>query len=359
MLHHHAFYPINRANHAKFGDDFVRAGNLVSNGAYVLTESIPQGHVKVVKNPHFHAVETIKIDTVFFYPTENIETELRRFRSGELHTTYEVPVTQTRWIKENMAAEYREDPYLGIYFYSANMTKEPWKSSKDLRHALNLAIDRQAIVEKITAQGETPSFSFVPTGTEGYTPQVPDYAGWTQAQRDEKARELVKAAGYGPGGKPLEMEILSNTNDNHRKIAIAIASMWQAKLGLKVTLNNQEWKVFLSTRDEKSYKDVVRQGWIADYNDAVTFLDLLRSDVVQQNPSGYANPAFDALLNEASKATDPEKRRTLLQSAEKLALEDAAVFPIYVYANQNMVSKNVTGWNADILGVHPSRFMDL
>ncbi len=359
MVHHHAFYPISKANYDKFGDDFIRAGNLVCNGAYMLSESIPQGHVKVVKNPHFHAADSVKIDTVFFYPTENIETELRRFRSGELHTTYEVPVTQTRWIKENMAEEYREDPYLGIYFYSANMTKEPWKSSKDLRLALNLAIDRQAIVEKITAQGETPSFSFVPTGTENYTPQAPEYATWTQAQRDEKARELVKAAGYGPGGKPLALEILYNTNENHRKIAIAIASMWQQKLGVKVTLNNQEWKVFLSTRDEKSYKDVVRQGWIADYNDAVTFLDLLRSDVVQQNPSGYANPAYDALMDEANKTADAEKRRELLQKAEALALEDVAVFPIYVYANQNMVSKKVTGWNEDILGNHPSRFMDI
>lgn len=359
MLHHHAFYPISKANYEKHGDDFIRVGNLVSNGAYMLVESIPQGHVKVVKNPHFHAADSVAIDTVYFYPTENLETELRRFRSGELHTTYEVPVTQAKWVRENMAAEYREDPYLGIYFYAPNLTKEPWKSSKDLRLALNLAIDRQAIVEKITGQGETPSFSFVPAGTENYAPYSPEYAAWTQAQRDEKARALVKAAGYGPRGKPLEMEILYNTNENHRKIAIAIASMWQQKLGLKVTLNNQEWKVFLDTRDEKAFKDVVRQGWIADYNDAITFLDLLRSDVTQQNPSGYANAAYDDLLNQANRTPDPEKRRDLLQQAEKVALEDVAVFPIYVYANQNMVSRRVTGWNRDILGIHPSRFMDI
>lgn len=359
MLHHHAFYPISKANFDKHGNEFVRPGNLIGNGAYMLAESVPQGYVKVVKNPHFHSKDSVKIDTVMFYPTENIEAELRRFRAGELHVTYEVPHSQVGWIKQNLADEYRPEPYLGIYFYAPNLTKEPWKSNKDLRLALNLAIDRETICGRITARGEQPSYAFVPKGTEGHTPQDPEYATWTQAQRDAKAVELVQKAGYGRGGKPLELEVLYNTSENHKRVAVAVASMWSQKLGIKTTLNNQEWKVFLDTRDQKAFKDVARQGWIADYNDPITFLDLLRSDVKQQNPSGYANPAYDALLDESAKTSDPAKRRELLQKAERMIIDDVAVFPIYVYSKPQMVSKKVVGWEFDILGNHPSRFLDV
>jgi oligopeptide transport system substrate-binding protein len=359
MLIHHSYAPISKANYEKFGENWVKPGNMVSNGAYMLAESVPQGYVKVVKNPHFYDAAQVKIPTVIFYPTENLETELRRYRSGELHLTYDVPVSQTKWVKENLPKEYRAEPYLGIYFYAANLTKEPWKSNKDLRLALNLGIDRTIIVEKITGRGELPSFAYVPVGAEGYTPQVPDYGSWTQEQRETKAKELLAKHGYGPGGKKLELEVLYNTNENHRKIAIAVSAMWQQKLGVKVTLNNQEWKVYLSTRDEKAFKDVIRQGWIADYNDPITFLDLLRSDVTQQNPSGYANPAYDALLNEANRQLDPAKRTDLLQQAERMMLDDVALFPIYVYAKPQMVSTRVIGWEFDVLGNHPSRWLDI
>ncbi|HYE51576.1 MAG TPA: peptide ABC transporter substrate-binding protein [Azospirillaceae bacterium] len=358
-LTHNSTFPISKANYEKFGDDYVKAGNLVSNGAYMLKEAVPQGHIKLVKNPHHYAVAQTKIDTVFYYPTENLEAELKRYRSGELHITYEVPVSQMAWLKQNLPNELKLGPYFGTYFYGINMTREPWKSNKDLRLAVNLAVDRQAIVEKIMQQGQVPAFSWVPPGTPNYTQQVPEYAGWTQEQREAKAKELVQKAGYGPGGKPLEVEILFNTSENHRKSAIAIASMLQKVLGAKVTLNNQEWKVFLSTRDEKAFKDLTRHGWLGDYVDPNNFLELLRSDVGKQNPSGYVNPEFDKLLDAANLSQDPEKRRDLMQQAEKLAMEDVPVMPLYFYVSKHMVSPKVEGWHDDIQDMHPSRWLSV
>ncbi|MFC7333678.1 peptide ABC transporter substrate-binding protein [Rhodocista pekingensis] len=359
MLHHHAAYALSKANLERHGDTFIRPGNLVSNGAYMLVEAVPQSHVKLVKNPHYWDAENVRIDTVMFLPTENLDAELRRFRSGELDFTYEVPLTQTDWVKANLPDEYRETPYFGTYFFAPNMTKEPWKSNRDLRMALNLAIDRASICEKITRQGEQPAYAFTPPGVEGYPLPLPDHAAWTQEQRDAKARELMQKAGYGKGGKPLDLEVLYNTSENHRKVAIAVASMWQQKLGIKVTLNNQEWKVFLDSRDEKKFKDVTRHGWIGDFVDPNTFLELLRSDIGKQNPSGYANPEYDRLMMEANRTQDPEKRAALMRQAEAIVLEDAAVFPLYTYAAQHMVAKRVLNWGDDLLDNHPTRWLDL
>ncbi|WP_225889849.1 peptide ABC transporter substrate-binding protein [Indioceanicola profundi] len=357
MLHHHATYPINKAAYETHGDNFVRPGNYVGNGAYMLAEAVPQSHVKLVKNPHFHAKDEVQIDTVYYYVTEQLEAELRRFRAGELDVTYEVPVSQMDWVQANMPQNLRLAPYFGTYFYAPNMTHEPWKSNKDLRLALNLAIDRDVIVRDINKQGQIPAYGWVPPGTTNYENQAPEYAAWTQEQRDAKAKELIQQAGYGPGGQPLEVEILYNTSENHRKLAIAVAAMWQQKLGAKVTLNNQEWKVFLDSRDEKKFKDVTRHGWIGDYNDANNFLELFRTDIGKQNPSGYSNPEFDKLMIEANRTEDVERRAELMQQAERIVIEDVALFPLYFYASKHMISDRVENWNDNLPDYHPTRFL--
>lgn len=359
MLHHHSAYAVSKANVEKFGADFVKPGNLVTNGAYMLAEAVPQSHIKMVKNPHHYDAAATKIDTVFYYPTENQEAELKRYRAGELHLTYEVPVSQMQWLRQNMAAELHLAPYFGTYFYAPNLTREPWKSNKDLRLALYLAIDRDLLVDKINQRGEIPAYSFVPPNTTNYVQQVLEYARWTQEQRDAKAKELFAKAGYGPGGKPLDLEILYNTQENHRKLAIAVASMWQQKLGVKVTLNNQEWKVFLSTRDEKQFKDVTRHGWIGDYNDANNFLELVRGDIGKQNPSAFSDPQYDRLMTEANATADVAKRAALLQQAERLMLEEVALFPLHFYSSRHMISPKLIGWTDNLQDLHPSRFLDV
>lgn len=358
-LQHTATFAISAANFRAHGDDFVRPGNLVSNGAFTLAEAVPQSHVKLVRNPLFHAADEVALDAVYYYPTENREAELKRYRTGELDLTYDLPDGQIAWVRQNMPGELRIAPFFSTYWFCINLRREPWKSSPELRAALSLAIDRQLIVDKITQAGEIPSFVVTPPGTENYTAPLPEHANWTQAQRDTLAKELVAKSGYGPSGKVMEVEILFNTSENHRKIAIAIESMWRQKLGIRARLVNQEWKVLLTARAAGNYRDIIRAGWIGDYNDAFSFLSIFQSDVKGQNHSGYDNPDYDRLVKSAAAEIDPNARRQLLERAEAQLLADHAVIPLYTYVTTQMVSTRVTGWQDNIRNLHLSRYMSV
>ncbi|WP_236025320.1 peptide ABC transporter substrate-binding protein [Arenibaculum pallidiluteum] len=353
---HHALFPVSKANVEKFGADYLKPGNLVSNGAYTLAEHVPQSHVKLVKNPAYYGAKDVKVDTVYFYVTEDIDAELKRFRAGDLDATYEMPPQQIPWAKANMADSFRAPAYLGSYYYAFNLTHEPWKSNAKLRKAVSLAVDREILVEKITQAGELPAYGFVPPGIVNYQSATLDYAGMPQKDRDALAKKLFAEAGYGPG-KPLDLEIFYNTNDRHKKIAIAVGGMLKQKLGINTTLTNQEWKVYLDARNQKTYKDVIRVGWIGDYNDPNTFLELLRGDIGPQNPAAYDNPRYNELLSKAGRTADLQERGRIMTEAEALMLEDHPIIPLYYYTRPLMVASYVKGWQDNILNYHPTRFI--
>lgn len=355
---HPSTYPISKAAHERHGADHVRPGNLVSNGAYMLVEYVPQSHLKLVKNPHFHAAGEVAVDTVYFYATEDIDAEFKRFRAGELDTTYEMPPQQIAWVEKTMPEAFRNAPYFGTYVYVFNLNNEPWKSNPDLRKALSLAVDRDLLIEKITQGGELPAYGWIPQGTNHYESQTLDYAELTQDERDALARELVAEAGYGPDN-PLRVEYLSNTSERHRNIAIAIATMWKQKLGVEVDLRTEEWKVFLDTRDKKAYRDLARFGWIGDYNDANSFLDLFRSDIGVQNPADFEDGRYDALLKAAGVEDDLDKRARMMQEAERLLLEAHAIVPIYFFTRPHLAAPHVEGWVGNIMNYHLTRYVSI
>ncbi|MEX2649794.1 MAG: peptide ABC transporter substrate-binding protein [Alphaproteobacteria bacterium] len=339
------------------GDQWTKPGNLVGNGAYMLAEWVPQDHVTLVKNPYFHDAANVMVDKVVFYPTEDIPAELQRYRAGELDTTYEVPSDQIGWIKENLPDEFRNSAYLGVYYYAFNLTQPPFKDNPALRQALALAVDRATLTDKITQAGEFPAYSWIPPGVLDYTSQPLDWAQTSQDERNAMAQKLYTEAGYS-ADNPLEVEILYNTSDNHKKVAIAIAGMWQQVLGVKATLKNEEWKAFLATRSEKQFQ-ITRAGWIGDYNDANTFLDLFLSDVGPINDPGYASAKYDELVKGASVEKDPAKRRAMLEEAERVFLADLPAIPIYHYTTKHMVKPYVTGWVDNILDYHPTRWVSV
>lgn len=339
------------------GDDWTKPGNMVGNGAYMLAEWVPQDHITLVKNPNFHDAANVAVDKVVFYPTEDIPAELQRYRAGELDTTYEVPSDQIPWIKENLPDEFRNSAYLGVYYYAFNLTQPPFKDNLNLRKALALAVDREILVDKITQAGEFPAYSWIPPGVLDYQNQPADWASLSQDERLAEAQKLYAEAGYGPDN-PLEIEILYNTSENHKKIAVAIAGMWQQTLGVKATLRNEEWKVYLETRNQRQYQ-VVRAGWIGDYNDANTFLDLFMSDVGEINTPGYASEAYDAAVKGAGVEKDMAKRKTMLEEAERIFVADLPAIPIYHYTTKHMVKPYVDGWVDNILDYHPSRWLSL
>jgi oligopeptide transport system substrate-binding protein len=357
LLVHHISWPVHKATVEQFGDEWTRPGNSVTNGAYTITEWVPQSKVVLTKNPMFHDAANVKIDTVVMYPTEDIDEEFKRFQAGELDFTYTVPTTKIEWAAANMPNEYRNSPYFGTYYYVINLTKEPLGTNLDLRRALGMAIDRDLIVGKITKGGEAPAYAWVPPGVSGYDQQAVDFAGMTQAERDAEAKRLMSEAGHGPDN-PLKVTILYNNSERHQKIAIAIASMWREKLGVDTTLTNQEWASYLDSRDKKNF-EVARAAWIGDYMDASNFLDLFISSAGERNDAGYNNPKFDELMNAASVNPDPAARQNQLEEAESVFLADMPMLPIYHYRNVKMVSPKVEGVVENVMGFNLSRYMSI
>jgi len=338
------------------GREFFKPGNLVSSGGYRLAEQVPQGHVKLERNPFHRDAAKAAFDTVYFYPTENQETELKRFRAGELDTTYTLPPAQIPWAKANLPDALRLSPQLGTYFLTFNLEKEPWKSKPDLRRALSMVIDREVLTERISQGGEMPSLTFVPPTVTGYQPARPEWADWPMERRVAVAQMLLSKAGY-PGGQGLTLDILFNTADNHRRIAVAVAGMVQQRLGVKSTLTNQEWKVFLDTRRTHNFTGLARHGIIGAYDDPNAFLQFLRTDMGPENPAAYSHPVYDRLMAASVLERDPAKRLEILYQAEALAAADAPIIPLFTYARVRLVSPRLAGWLPNPFDCNPSRFL--
>ncbi len=353
LLTHSTTYAMHRASVEAHGDRVTRPGNLVSNGAYMLTEWVAQSHVKLERNPYYWDNDSTTIDEVYFHAQENRVAEIARYRADEIDITYtDLPVTQLDWIMENLADELVTGPYLGSYYYGFNLEQPPFRDNPQLRRALTLAVDRDIITQQIRKAGEIPAFGWVPPVLNYDSQQMPE-ADWTQAEREAEARRLYAAAGYS-ADNPLEVEILYNTEDSHRVIAIAIASMWRAVLGVETSITNQEWKVYLDTRRQKLETQVFRAGWIGDYNDANTFAAMFLSDS-DLNDSGYVNARYDELIDLAAREIDLERRAEYLEEAERVLLEDLPIMPLYFYATTRLVKPWVAGLGQNIMNHHHSK----
>ena len=356
VLTHSLASPVHRPSIEAHGDRWARPGSMVSNGPYMLEELAMQSHIRLVRNPYYWDNDNVIIDEVFFYPTEDLSAELMRYRAGELSWTYEVPNTQFNWIQANLADELAVSDWLGIYYFGFNTTREPFNDPR-VTKALSMAIDREIITDKLTRFGQRPAFAFTPPGIPGYEPPAPEWAAWTQDQREEHARALLAQAGFGPDN-PLRLEIRYNTHEDHRRISLAIAAMWQQSLGVYASLINEEFRVFLNTRRQRAVTEVFRSGWIGNYLDPMYFLELFFTDN-PQNDVGFFNPEFDRLLNRAARAADLEERLGLLREAEILVLETQPFAPIYTYVSARLVKPYVRGWEPNVLDQHPTRFMFL
>ncbi len=357
LLNHSSTYPMHRPSVEKWGDAVAKPGHLVSNGAYRLDEMVVQSHIKLVRNPHYWNNANTIIDEVWYYPIEDQSSELKRYRAGEIDYTNEVPNNQFKWIKKYLGEELVINPWLGIYYYGFNLTKPPFKDNLNLRKALAMAVDRKILTEKVTQFGERPAYAFVPPGVSSgagtYPPQAPEWASWPREKQLAEAKKLYQAAGYSKTN-PLEVELRYNTSENHKKIAIAVAAMWKQALGVKTRLVNEEWKVFLSNRKQKQVTQVFRAGWISDYNDPMSFLELLHSQH-GINDSAYDNPAYDALLARIAAEPDAEKRTQLMKKAERLMLADQPVMPLYSYVVKRLIKPYVGGVGSNIMDHHYSK----
>ena len=355
LLSHSATYPVHRASLALHGEGFTKAGNMVSNGPYQLVDWVVRSHIELGKNPHYWDADGVRINRILFYPIEDQFTELQRYRSGDLDWTDEVPSTQFARLQETHPDELVVTPWLGSNYFGFNLTRPPFKDNADLRRALALAVDREILTGKVTRFGELPAFGLVPEGAENYSAHKPDWSQWTQEERNTEATRLYASAGY-TADNPLQVEIRYNSSENNKKVALAVASMWKQVLGVNSTLINEEFRVFLQNRSQKAITEVFRAGWISDYNDPYSFLELLYS-TYGRNDTGYNNPSYDLLLQEAASEHIPAARRRLLEAAEAIAMADQPIVPLFTYVTKRMVSTSLRGWENNIMDHHYSKHM--
>lgn len=337
MTTHATTFPVHAATLEAHGNDWTKPGNIVSNGAYILTEHLPNERSVRERNTMYWNNGATIIDKVVALVINDENVALTRYMAGELDRT-EIPAGQYPRLSQSNPDETTVFPRLCSYYYTINLTDTTNPALLDVRvrRALSLAVDRDIIVEKVTAGGQYPAYTFTPEATAGFN--VPDVAAavMTQAERDALAKELLAEAGYGDG---LEIELIYNTSEGHKKIAIAISQMWKQKLGVTVELANQEWKTFLETRGGQDYQ-IARAGWCGDYNEASTFLDLVDSNS-SYNDAKYSNADVDAMLASAKTAADATDLYTKI---EQMIAKDVPIIPIYHYAGNYMIDTDLKNW---------------
>jgi oligopeptide transport system substrate-binding protein len=356
QLTHYTAFPVPRHKVEELGDDWIKPGNIVGNGPYTAVEWLPNTHVKLEKNAAFYDAGNVSIDTVYYYPAEERNAATKRFRAGEIDIQYDFASEQIGWLKENLPDATRIAPYLGIYYYVINIRNAPF-DNQALRQALAMAIDREAIADKVLRTGELPAYSFVPPGTGNYG--EPAYVDWKDMRYQErlaKAKELMAEAGFG-ADNPLKLQLRYNTSETHKKVAIAVAAMWK-QLGVEAEQLNSEVKVHYDDLQEGNFQ-VARAAWIADYNDAQNFLYLMDSSTGVLNYAGYANEEFDRRMAEASRTADLAARADLMRQAEAVAMADMPNIPIYYYVSKDLVAPYVKGWVDNTKDIHRTRWLSV
>lgn len=337
----------------------------VSNGPFMMKELKMKDSINFVKNPNYWDSKDVKLDRIEFKVLDQESSYYAAFKTGQLDMIDKPPVQEIpSLLKDNTATSY---PYLGTYYYdfnisanAANVNPEAAKALKDVRvrKALSLAIDREAITSKVSKGGEKPATSFVPSGVTDETGTKFKAKEYYKTTADvDQAKKLLAEAGY-PDGKGFpKLEIIYNTMQSHQSIAAAVQDMWKKNLGIDVTLRNLERKVQLTEANKHNFV-INRDGWIADYNDSMTFLDIFTT-TNGNNYCGYNNPKYDQLITAAKAEADPKKRIDMLHQAEDMVMADMPIMPIYEYTEVVCMNKKLTGVHVSNVGFFIFRDADI
>lgn len=355
MLNHYAWFPVNPKAVLDNGtidqrdNQWQKPGAFVSNGPFTLKTWEHNKAVEVAKSTNYWDAANVKLNGIRFVSYEGEQAGELLFRAGKLHRS-DVPLHLIPKYRTENPDLIRFDDYLGVYYYTFNVTKPPFDNLL-VREAFSLAIDRNVICTSILKSGEKPALFFTPPDTNGYTSSA-------QLSEDvERARKKLAEAGY-PAGKGFpKVALLYNTSEAHKQVATAIQSMWKERLGVEIEMENKEWNSYLTSRSTGNFS-VCRAGWIADYLDPNSFLDLFIA-ASGNNHSGWTDPGYDALIEQAAAASDPEARYKIFQTAEKQLLEAMPVLPIYHYKSKCLLSPDVKGWHGNYLDHHPYKALQL
>jgi len=319
---------------------WTRPENFVGNGPFVLKEWRINSHILVEKSPTYWNAKEVRLNKIYFDPTEDSDTAERMFRSGQLHSDVQPPPSKVAFYRKYKPSLIKVYPYLGTYIYKFNVTRPPL-TDKRVRKALAMAIDRNAITETILRAGQVPAYFLTPPDTAGYTCQI-------KVKEDvAAARQLLAEAGYPDGKNFPTVEVLFNTLQTHKAIAEALQQMWKKNLNIDIVLHNEEWKVYLDSMRRTNYS-LGRFAWIGDYVDPSTFLDLFTTES-GNNETGWSNAEYDQLVRLASNTGDQAVRYDAYQKAEAILMDEMPIMPIYFYTESRLIVPSVRGWHPNVI----------
>ena len=343
MTTYATLFPAHRATIEAHGADWTKPENIVGNGAYTLQDIALNEFFRLAKSETYWDAAGTVVTEVTGLVINDDNQALTRYRAGELDHLEPLPAGQYPALLAEMPDQATSVPRLCSYYYTFNHTEsgEPALRDARVRTALSYAIDRDVIVNAVLKGGQKPAYNFTHWATAGFESPLIEYATWDQAERDARAKALweeVTAEGIVPAGG-LTLDLIYNTSESHKQIATVVSQMWKQKLGVETTLSNFEWQTYLEIRGEQKF-DIARSAWCGDYNEASTFLDLLRSD----NPSNdgrFGNETYDAIMAASKTAADPQPNYT---QAEQILAADMAIAPVYHYANTFLLRADIKGW---------------
>ena len=356
MMIHESWFPVPVAVIKKHGaiDDrtnpWTRPEYFVGNGPFVLKEWRINSHILVEKSPTYWDAKNVRLNKIYFDPTEDPDTAERMFRSGQLHSVPQASPSKVAYYRKYKPSLITVYPLLGTYFYDFNVTQPPL-NDKRVRKALAMAIDRRAITETIMRAGEEPACFLTPPNTAGYTCQ-------SRVTEDAAAaRQLLAEAGYPDGKNFPTVEVLFNTLQSHKAVAEALQQMWKKNLNINIVLHNEEWKVYLDSLRRTNYA-IARASWIGDYVDPSTFLNLFTTDS-GNNETGWSNAEYDRLVRLASNTGNRAARYDAYQKAEAILLDEMPIMPIYFYTQPRLILPGVRGWYPNVIDEYDFKSMYL
>lgn len=353
MLAHPSLVPVDKVLIGRYGDKWTQPAHFVSSGAYKLTQWVVNERIVAERNPRYWDNAHTVINKVTYLPITSEASDVNRYKAGEIDIVYTVPINQFNQLKKTMGPELTVSPQLATYYYEFNTTRPPFNDPR-VRKALNLALDKDIIADKVLGQGQRPAWLISQPDIGGVTLKKPDYASWPMDKRIAEAKKLLNEAGFNEN-HPLSFNLLYNTSESHQRIAIAASSMWKKNLGVEAKLQNQEWKTMLDTMHTHNF-DAVRYAWIADYDDAATFLNNFRTGD-SENTSQYSNADYDRALVDAAKAKTSAERGAFYQKAEDMLARDVPAIPVYHYVRTHLVKPWVGGFTPDKLGYYFTKDM--
>ncbi len=358
IVAHQATFPVPKWALEAHGADWIKPGNLVSNGPFTLVEWRVQEYVRLAKNPSYHDAANIKVDIVNWIPINDVNAALRRFRAGEVDLHDNFPTPQYRQLKQTMGDEVKVAPYLATSYLTFNQRKAPFDDVR-VRQALSLAYDRQTITERIYQLGEPVACAIVPPETSNYEKGAtsPDCRIETQAERIAKAKELLAEAGFGPSN-PLTFRFYTSSDPDSKRAGATAQTMWR-QIGVQAEIVANEPATHYNQHLQTGNFDVGTAAWVGDFDDPETFLFMFESTNSGFNYGAWKNDRYDELMRLERLEPDAVKRASLMREAEQILLDDYGVAPTRFRFNNYLVKSYVQGWSGNPRGVNRSRWISI